>query len=296
MTDKKFTLAAIGCSGHVAEIFVDGFLKQGINVRLLARNPEALSVRYPEVELIKGSMMNATDVAKVMEGADAAFLVTPMGICNNTSTESEAVAAAIEGAKAVRLKHLIFVAAIGIDNQTGVPLLDAKHKAERLLASSNVPWTSLRCGSYMEDVFNARLSGIKRGSFLFPVTKTRRFTYTSQVDVPRFVVQELLQTERVLNRPFNLVAPGTFTPLDLEKLMTQASGRKVKASGKFPFYYLLILLKPYFNWTRKRFATILPLIRYFDSYGYTASGDTVADLFPNFKMTTVEEHIRRLLS
>lgn len=79
MTDKKLTLAAIGCSGHVGEIFVDGFLKQGINVRLLARNQEVLSARYPDAEVIKGSMMDATDVAWVMEGADADFWVTPMG-------------------------------------------------------------------------------------------------------------------------------------------------------------------------------------------------------------------------
>jgi len=112
--------------------------------------------------------------------------------------------------------------------------------------------------------------------------------------VARFVVQELLQTGRILNRPFNFVAPGTFTPLDLEKLMTRASGRRVRASGKFPLLYVLMLLTPYFNWRRHRFSTIIPLLWYFDRYGYTAPGDTVHDLFPEFRMTTLEEHIQGL--
>lgn len=238
--------------------------------------------------------MSARDTARVMEGADAAFLVTPMGIRNNKSIEPEAVTAALEGARAVNLKHLILVSSIGIDQPTGVPLLDAKHEAERILAGGGVPWTSLRCGSYIEDVIDSNLSAIKHGLFLFPVTKNRRFTYTSQVDVPRFVVQELLQTGRVLNGPFNFVAPGTYTPLDLEKMMTQASGRRVRATGKFPLYYILVLLKPYFHWSRHRYSTIIPLLSYFDRYGFTTTGDTVGDLFPEFRMTTLEEHIRGL--
>lgn len=296
MTKKELTLAALGCTGQVTEIFVDGFLEQGIKVRLLARNPGAVSSRYPGAEVISGNMMSARDTARVMEGVDAAFLVTPMGICNDQSTEPQAVTAAIEGARAVQLKSLIHVSSIGIDRPTGVPLLDAKYEAERILAGGGVPWTSIRCGSYMEDVIDTRLSFIRRGYFPFPVSTDRRFTYTSQVDVPRFVVQELLQTGRVLNSSFNFVAPGTFTPLGLAKIMTQASGRKVRASGKFPLYYIFMFLKPYFHWRQHRFSTILPLIHYFDRHGYTAPGHTVADLFPDFRMTTLEEHIRRILS
>jgi uncharacterized protein YbjT (DUF2867 family) len=292
MLDKPLTLAALGCTGNLSEPFVVGFLKQGIKLRLLARNPEEIASRYPEAETIKGSMMNKEDVAKAMTGVDAAFIVTPMGICNDQASEVNATAVAIEAARSVALKHLILVSAIGIDQQTGVPLLDAKHKAERLLAGGEVPWTSIRCGSYMEDVITPRIAGIRRGRFMFPVTKTRRFTYTCQGDVPRFVIQELLVNRRILNGPLNFVSPGTFTPETLAELMSIASGRRVRASGKFPMYYLFMMLKPYFHLRRHRFATLLPLVRYFDRNGFVAPGKTVEDHFPNFRMTTIEDYIR----
>lgn len=296
MTDKELTLAALGCTGHVTKIFIDGFIKQGIKLRILARNPEAVSANYPGATVIKGSMMNASDVARVMEGADAALLVTPMGVRNDTTVEPQAVAAAVEGARAAKLPHLILISSIGIDKPTGLGLLDAKHVAERRLKEGGVPWTAIRCGSYMEDVINPQLSAIKRGMFPFPVSKDKRFTYTCQEDLPRFVVQELLKPGRVLNRSFNFVTPGTFTPADLANLMTQAGGRRVRATGKFPLLYLLMLMMPVFNLMGHRFSTIVPLLQYFDKHGYTATGDTVGTLFPEFKMTTLDEHIRKVLS
>ena len=120
MTNEELTLAAIGCTGHVADIFVDGFLKQGIKTRLLARNPENMSSRYPAAEVIKGNMMNPTDAARAMQGVDAAFLVTPMGVRNDPTLEPKAVIAALEGARAAKLPHLIFVSAIGLINQPGL--------------------------------------------------------------------------------------------------------------------------------------------------------------------------------
>ncbi|HOE17070.1 MAG TPA: NAD(P)H-binding protein [Syntrophorhabdaceae bacterium] len=296
MQNRQLILAALGCTGHVTENFVDGFLGQGIKVRLLARNPQVVAARYPAAEVITGNMMHAADVARVMQGADAALLVTPMGVRGDTSVEPRAVVAAVEGVRATKLPHLILVSSIGIDQPVGLPLLDAKHAAERILATGGIAWTSMRCGSYMEDVINPQLSAIRRGIFPFPVSQDRRFTYTCQADLPRFVVQELLRPRRVLNRAFNFVAPGTYTPSDLARLMTQTSGRKVRASGKFPLLYLLTLLMPYFNWRGHRFSTIVPLLHYFDQHGYTAPGDTVGELFPKFRMTTLEEHIRGLFA
>lgn len=164
------------------------------------------------------------------------------------------------------------------------------------MAESGLGWTAIRCGSYMEDVFDPRLSAIKNGIFVFPVKKTRCFTYTPQADIPRFVVQELLKSERILNRGFNFVSPGTYTIYDIENLLTQIQGKRVKATGKFPLLYILRMLMPYFNTRNHRFSTVVPLLTYFDKYGYTDTGETVSDLFPSFKVSSLEKHIETILS
>lgn len=162
---NTLTLAAVGCSGEVSHAFVEGFLKQGVRLRILARDPVAVQARYPGATVIQGSMMNPGDVARVMDGVDAAFVVTPMGVRNNPRPEVEAAKAVISGAKASRLKHLVYTSVLGADHLTGVGILDAKHEIERMLADSGVPWTALRCGSYMEDVFDIRLALLNQGKF-----------------------------------------------------------------------------------------------------------------------------------
>lgn len=83
MATKKNILAAIGCTGHITELFLKEFSKQDIQLRILARKPELFSERYPDAEIIEGSMLNPRDVEKVLQGVDAAFVVTPMGMRNN---------------------------------------------------------------------------------------------------------------------------------------------------------------------------------------------------------------------
>ncbi|MFU7527362.1 hypothetical protein [Qipengyuania sp. ASV99] len=75
---SPFTVAAIGCSGHVTQPFIEGFVDLGVTLRILARRSEEVRKKYPHAEIIGGSMMDAGGVERVAKGVDAVFLVTPM--------------------------------------------------------------------------------------------------------------------------------------------------------------------------------------------------------------------------
>lgn len=291
MSADNKVIAAIGCSGHIAKIFVDEFLEQGIKIRLLARDANKARAQYPAAEVIEGSMMNPDDVYAALEGADAAFLITPMGVRNDKRSEVAAAKPVIEAARRAQLKHLVYISVLRADKPSELSLIDAKHDIEVLLAQSGVPWTAIRAGSYMEDVFDIRMNQFSKGRFLFPVIKDRRFTYTSQKDVPRFVIQNL---DRPLGRGLNFVAPGTYSIYELEELLKNFSGKKVVASGRSFFYFILKALQPLFHLKGHKFSTIIPLVDYFNDYGYTDSSPNVGDLIPDFRMTTLEEHLGNL--
>ncbi|MFE9324289.1 SDR family oxidoreductase [Nocardia sp. NPDC052278] len=269
MNEPRKTIAAIGCSGQVAEVFVRGLLAQGVSVRLLARDADTLARRYPEATIVAGSMMNADDVARAADGADAAFFLTPIARQNDPSTEFEAANAVIAGAKAAKLKHLIYTSALGAGRNTGVGVLDAKFEVERLLASSGIGYSVLRCGSYMEDVFDPRLDLLNKGRFLLPIDKSRHISYVSQKDVAPFIVQELVCKDRVVNGDIDFVAPRSYA-------------------------YLFLAALPYFRWRGHRLSSIIPLVRYWDSHGSVASENTVGAYAPSFHMTTLEEHLTSL--
>jgi len=53
-----FTVVAIGCSGPVAQQFVDRFIDEGAALQILARRPDEMRQRYPRAEIVQGSMMD----------------------------------------------------------------------------------------------------------------------------------------------------------------------------------------------------------------------------------------------
>ena len=294
MTVNSFRIVALGCSGPVAAPVLNGFLGEGVSLRILARLPEPVARRYPEAEVIAGSMSDPVCVARVLADADAAFLMTPMGLRNDPSGEIAIAKQVLEGAKAAGLKHLIYTSVLNADQPSPVGILQAKYEIERLIKNSGVPYTILRCGSYMEDVFDPRLKLLQKGRFLFPIDRHQTFSYTSQADIPRFVVTELLQSGRVLNRPIDFVGPPSYSIVEIEQQLSEAAGFAIKTTPKFPVFYLFYALLPYFRATGHRLSSVIPLMQHFDRNGYfSASGDMQRD-FPDFSMTSLPDHLRRL--
>ena len=294
MGKQTITIAAIGCTGEVAKIFLKGFIQQDVQLRILARNQQAVGARYPQAELVAGSMMNSADVAEATSQVDAAFLITPMGQRNNPVGEIEAARKVLAGAKQSGVKHLIYTSVLGADRARGVGILDAKYEIEKLIRMSGIPHSVIRCGSYMEDVFDPRLHRLNKGKFLFPINRARRFSFTSQKDVPRFIVRELLHKDRVLSAPLDFTSPGTYSISEVETLLSRAAGFPIRAIRRFPTFYLFRIMLPIFNLSGHRFSSVIPLMAWFDKHGYTRDNEECGALFPDFDMTELEKHLKSL--
>ena len=294
MSDSALTIAALGCTGEVARPVVSGFLQQGVVPRLLARDPDAVSRRYPEAEIIAGSMAQPGDVCCALEGVDAAFMMTPMGMCDDPEPEIAVARAAIEGAVTARLPRLVYTSVLGADRPRGVGILDAKYEIEKLIRDSGIPYTILRCGSYMEDVFDPRIELLNKGTFLFPINKQRRFSYTAQRDLPRFTVASLQRDGLPPQAVVNFVAPGQFSLREVEQKLSNASGITIRAPSRFPTFYLYRALLPLFRARRHRFSSVIPLMAYFDRHGYIADGPDLVTQLPAFRMTGLDEHLAGL--
>lgn len=293
--ESPLTLSMIGCSGYIGAPYIDEFLKLGVKVKILARNPQAVSAKFPEAEVIKGSMFSKADVMSVMQNSDAAFLITPIGPRNNKQIELNAAEATIEAAKEVQLQHLIFVSVLIPKYPSGVALLDAKPEIEQMMADSGIPWSSIRCGTYMEDVIEHRFKNLRKGLYLFPVDKEKKFSLTCQKDVPRFV-NLLLQNKEALNAPIDFIESNCYKPDRIAQLASQALGWKIKASGKYPFYFLLHLAWPILYLRNHRLSTIIPLIKFFNKYGYRGDPNKLANIYPDLKMTTLSEYLNDFIS
>jgi uncharacterized protein YbjT (DUF2867 family) len=286
------TLAVLGGSGRIGTPFVRRFLMAGATTRVLTRTPERVHKTTPEAEAIAGSMMRTADVAQAMQGADAAVLLTPIGPNDDPSPELDAATVAVNAAAASGLPHLIYVSLIGIDQPTGVPLLDAKRQVERILAAGDVPWSSLRTGSYMDDIIDPRLTLLRHGLFFFPVPRQRRLSLTAQDDVAHVA---LGLATRPLNRSLDIIDPMVYTPASIANLAARILNRTVHASGAWPLL-ALHTLRPLIQRTNPRLASIITLLGYFAHHDWIGEPHQLGHALPGLQITSLETHLRAVLN
>lgn len=137
-------LLVTGGTGTLGRLVVPLLREAGHPVRVLSRHehPAADGVEYVAADLLKGEGLQPalTDVSTVLHLAGG-----PKG--GDRATEH-----LVRAAARAEVRHLVLISVIGAGR---VPLgyLRAKAGAERAVAGSGVPWTTLRAAQFHELVF-----------------------------------------------------------------------------------------------------------------------------------------------
>jgi len=285
------TITVLGGTGHVGKVYIEEFLRSGFNVKVLARFPGCVKRHFPEAEIVHGSMMQDADVSHAMNGATAAFLITPIGGNNDTEPELMAARAAIAGAKASQLPHLIYASQILPERPTGVAILDAKVEIERMFAASGISWSSLCIGCYMDEWLGMAHHLQKLGLLFNPISKTLPLSFTLKEDVAGVAV-ELLRKGKILNGTLDVIEPATRTLSEVAKLISQFLGRKMIASGSWPWSALLDMTQPLLRCFKPVMVSKVALLHYFNKNGYVGNTEQIAEVMPQFKVTTMETYLK----
>jgi len=292
-TSNRLTITVIGGTGHVGMVYIEEFLSAGFNVRILARSPECVERCFSEVDIVHGSMMQDTDVARAMKGADAAFLITPIGGNNDPELELTAARTAIAAAKVTKLPQIIYASQILPEQPTGVAILDAKVEIEKMLAASEVPWSSLCIGCYMDEWLGMAPGLQKLGLLLNPISSNLPLSFTLKEDVARVAI-ELQQQGRALNGTLDVIEPVTRTLAEVAKLISQFRGRNVVASGSYPWSCILGMAQPLFRRFKPTMASKVTLLNYFNRHGYVGNTKQMAEVLPKYEVTTMEMYLKKL--
>jgi uncharacterized protein YbjT (DUF2867 family) len=292
-TSTRPTITILGGTGHVGMVYIEEFLSAGFNVRILARSPERVERSFPEADIVHGSMMQDTDVARAMKGADTTFLITPIGGNNDPEPELKAARAAIAAAKASHLPHLIYASQILPKQPTGVAILNAKVEIENMFVESCVPWSSLCIGCYMDEWLGMAPGLQKLGLLFNPISSNLPLSFTMKGDVVRVAI-ELQRQGRTLNGTLDVIEPVTRTLAEVAKLISQFRGRKVVASGSYPWSSIIGMAQPFFRRCKPTMASKVTLLNYFNKHGYVGNTNQVAKVLPQFEMTTMETYLNKL--
>ncbi|HVK25816.1 MAG TPA: NAD(P)H-binding protein [Actinokineospora sp.] len=133
------SILVTGGTGTLGSLVTPLLLAQGLDVRVLSRHDRAPA---GGIELVTGDLVKDEGVDAAVAGAEIVLHLAGGPKGDDVATRNLARAAAKAG-----VRHLVYISVIGADR---VPLawLKSKLDAERAVAESGVPWTTLRAAQF----------------------------------------------------------------------------------------------------------------------------------------------------
>jgi len=289
---QRQTIAVLGGTGRFGAPYIRTFMDQGLRVRILARSPDPVHKRFPTADVLRGNMLNRFDVEQALDGAEAAFLITPVGGNDDIQIELKAVRCAIAATKAVRLLHLIYLSLIQPPRPTGVPMLDVKERIERMLVAGSVPFSSLRTGCYMDTWLSFFPRVMKIGLYLMPIGPRHRFSFTAQQDVARLAVT-LMRRHQVLNAGIDVIDPQPRSLIDMVNLYQAVTGKKLTPVGPWLLPVVMLLRPVLFRWAYPSGASRVGLFHYFNENDWIGDARQLPAVMPGFRVTSMRDFLRQ---
>ena len=288
---QNITIAVLGGTGRFGAPYIRELLAQGLAVRILARTPGPVAERFPGADVRRGTMMVVDDVRRTLDGMAGGLLITPVGGNDDTAIELQAARVAAAAAQMVRLPHLIYVSLIQHTAPTGVPLLDVKREIEDMIASSGIPWSSLRTGCCMDAWLIFFPLFMKLGFYLFPIRSQHRFSFTSEPDVARAATL-LIRRQQILGGPVDVIDPRARSLREVVAAYEKATGRRLRLIGHWLLPLLKILRPVVFRWGFPTGASRVRLFSYFDRHDWVGNPDQIGQAIPDLKPVSMEDHLR----
>ncbi|MFD1936280.1 SDR family oxidoreductase [Nonomuraea mangrovi] len=137
-----------GGTGTLGRLVVPLLRDAGRDVRVLSRSARP---SVDGVEFVTGDVSTGEGLDAALEGVE-----TVMHCAGSAKGDEDKARNLVQAASAAGVRHLVYISVVGVDRVPVVSSLDramfgyfaAKREAERIVAESGVPWTTLRATQF----------------------------------------------------------------------------------------------------------------------------------------------------
>lgn len=140
-----------GGTGRLGTVLVGRLLARGEPVRVLTRDPRR-AAHLSGAEIVVGDVRQPADLDRAVQGADAVVSAVHgfagRGV-SPASVDRDGNARLIDAASAVGA-HVVLLSVLGASPTHPMELFRMKAAAEQRLRASDVPWTVVRAGAFLE--------------------------------------------------------------------------------------------------------------------------------------------------
>jgi uncharacterized protein YbjT (DUF2867 family) len=207
-----------GATGTVSSTLVEKLLAAGHEVFAGTRNPEKLA-KKDRLTAVKIDSQKPSEGLEVLEKADAAFLIGPPAVVDAYS----ALKPLLEKAKAVKLKKLVQMTAMGVEH---APAEAPMRHLELDIEAAGIPWNIIRPNWFMQNFHTFWISGILKDAKIYFPGGNAKASFIDSRDISA-VAFELLTSDKFANQAFTLTGSEGVTHAEAAAKLSQASGKNI---------------------------------------------------------------------
>ena len=295
MAESRVLVA--GANGQLGSAIVRKLAAAGVPVRAVGRNAQKLeTLRAPGVEIVPVDLMNLAALTEACRGVGQIVSTANnnmgKGATSPTKIDLTAHQNLCAAARNTGARCILYVSALGIDQDSPVDIFRIKWYIEDAIRRSGVPHVILRPTAFMDVWVDHIIADPirKKGVATIFGPGTAQANYIAVDDVAEFVVK-ILAREEVKNEVVEIGGPSTMSMNEVTTLVEKQLGR-----GGRRRHIPVVAMK-----------LLPPVVRMFDelaarlmTLGYFA---TIEHPFPGWKKAadrfgvrprTLEEYITRL--
>lgn len=212
-----------GGTGMVGSAVVGELTAKGVDVTVLTRDPAKLK-SVKGVTPVQGNLLEPETVRRVFDGADAAFLLNPVG-----PTEGTEALMALTGMRLGKVKRVVYLSVHHADKAAWLPHFGSKVGVEEALKVSGIAYTILRPNNFYQNDYWLKDAILQHGVYPQPLGSIG----VSRVDV-RDIAEAAaisLTTHGHEGQSYDLVGPDGLTGPSTAKVWGDVLGRPVKYAG-----------------------------------------------------------------
>ncbi len=213
----KDLVLVTGATGNLGREVVKTLLGEGYAVKAGSRNVNAIKSES-HLKAVKLDYTDAGTFDKaLLEVSDVLLIAPPM--------DPQAPAKLIpfiKKAKEVGVKHIVFISALGVDQNEQAPL----RVIERALMDSGIAYTILRPNFFMENFSSGFIAPmIKHQSGIFLAAGDGKTSFISTKDIAAVAVRSF--SDALYGKEFNLTGPETLDHTQVAAIIGNKIGKAV---------------------------------------------------------------------
>ncbi len=226
MTNK---ILVIGGTGKIGSELLTMLEPIAPSVRVLVRNQEIQSViKNKGFDVALGDLENPNTLTHVFNGISKLFLLTAPA--PNQAGLQKAV---IKKAKEEGVKFITRISAMGIDPSSENPLSEAylaqwHYELEKYLEDTGLSFCHLRPNFFMQNILAFKPSILQEGKFYGALQKGAQISLVHVKDIARVAYHVLTDTEKHMNKMYNITGPEALTFDDIAREISLAIGKSVE--------------------------------------------------------------------